>query len=135
VSGMYSSLKSLLAKFDGIEEVSIEEAEPGEAGILPAAVSLRFSPSNVGFHALEFLVWAIGDMRRGGANIRDYLRSPPPWLNEPGRSLVLDVYIYQRSKDASESKALEETTREIGQMTEFLSFAYKEHWSECCPTN
>jgi hypothetical protein len=130
---MYVSLYSLLAQYAGVEVISIEEATIEEDGLLPAVITLAFTPNDVGFHALEFMVWALGDMRRGGANIRYYLQSPPPWLNTPGRSLTLEVCVYQRSEAVSDDEALEETTQEIAQMTEHLSYALKEHWPECLP--
>jgi len=134
---MSKSLKSLFETFEGIEEVTVEKAEidKEDGGILPAAVSLKFTPDKIGFHALEFIVWGLGDIRKAGAEIRYYVRSPPPWLNTPGSSFSLDVYVHPRSPNLSKSKAIKETAHEIKEMTSFFAEVHTEFWPLCSPEN
>lgn len=132
---MDKSLKSILSSFDGIKSVEFEGAaiDKDDGGVFPASITMQFTPDETGFHAMEFIVWALGDMSRAGANVRHHLRSPPPWLNRPGNALRLDIYLYPRSDDISDKKALAETAREVKEMAEFTSQVHQEYWSLCSP--
>lgn len=134
---MKESLISILGNLDGIRLVDAEDAEidKEDGGVFPASVSLNFSPDSLGFHAMEFIVWALGDMERAGANIRHHLRSPPPWLNKPGESMSLEVYIYPRSEGLSEEEALAEVAGEVEDMAAFISQVHEEYWPLCAPAH
>lgn len=131
----YDRLRIVFSEFDGIADVEIEYAEIDveEGGVIPTSISLSFHPTTCGFHALEFLVWALGDMRRAGVNVHHYLRSPPPWLNQPGNSLRFLAYLNPRSTEISDSDALAEVEGEVEKMADFLTQVRSEYWSLCFP--
>lgn len=134
-AGPAPSIKALLMSFDGIDEAELEDAEPDESGdgILPAAISVGLTPDATGFHMLEFLAWAVSDMESAGASVHLHLESPPPWLNEPGRSLVASIYVNPRTDECSLEQALDEVRDEIDEMTAFLQETYEEYWPQCRP--
>ena len=59
-------------------------------------------------------------MRRAGVNVHHYLRSPPPWLNQPGIRFV-SAYLNPRSTEISDSDALAEVEGEVEKMADFLT--------------
>ncbi len=129
------SIKDVLMTFEGVDEAELEDAEPDEDGesIIPAAISVGLRPDATGFHMLEFLAWAVSDMESAGASVHLHLESPPPWLNQPGRSLVASIYVNPRSDECSLDQALQEVQEEIDDMTAFLSETYEEYWPQCRP--
>ena len=50
-------------------------------------ITLNAEPGEEGWRSLEFVAWAITDMKRGGFPIAIEAASPPPYLNTPGRML------------------------------------------------
>lgn len=128
-------IAELLLGFEGIEEAALEAAEPDReaGGILPAAISIGVTPDALGLHMLEFLAWAVGDMEEAGAAVHLHLEAPPPWENEPGRSLVASILVSARNEEASEKEALEEIRVEITEMTAFLRDMYESYWPMCRP--
>lgn len=125
----------LIRGFEGVVAVTAEapEIDREDGGVFPATVSIAISADAFGIHILEFIAWALGDMRRAGANVHFILRSPPPWLNTPGRSMRLDVYVNPRTQDLADAEALAQVNAEVEEMTKFLDWAYKEHWPACRP--
>lgn len=130
---MSNSLADTIANFDGVESVEIDSCEIDEddGGVFPAAISVRFTPSTAGFHALEFITWAFGDIRNAGANVNYYVRSPPPWLNTPGRALSFVAYINPRSNNVIESAQIVEIEQELESITSFLVASHNNYWDVC----
>jgi len=131
----YTALQKELKSFDGIERVKLTKAveDQEDGGVMPAAVSLAFTASAVGMHALEFLTWAVEDMSRAGAEVHMHLTAPPPWLNEPGSCLAVNLYVNPRSDDPSTKKALGEIEEEIREMADFLEQVRGMYWPLCHP--
>ena len=48
-------------------------------------------PTYPGWLSLEFLAWAITDMRRGNRMVALGADSKPPYLNQPGRMLTFEI--------------------------------------------
>ncbi len=48
-------------------------------------------PSRVGWLSLEFLAWAVYDAGRAGP-VRMEATSAPPWVNEPTRTIIFDIF-------------------------------------------
>lgn len=68
------------------------------SGAWYVAFGVDFDPE--GHFSLEFLAWLVNhDMRNAGRRVLIYPDSPPPWLNEPGRSLR---FILEGSEDPEE---------------------------------
>lgn len=62
-------------------------------------VMFTVQQTDQGWFALEFLAWAINnDYRRGGHPVLILPIAPPPYLNEPGRSLQ---FVIEGSADAN----------------------------------
>ena len=129
------SITSLFSKFEGVDEVELEEAEIDEddQSVIPAAISVGLSPDATGFHMLEFIAWAVSDMEGAGASVHLHVEAPPPWLNEPGKCLVVSIYVNPRSDDCSAEQALQEITEEIADMANFFQEMYEDHWPACRP--
>ncbi len=129
------AITDVLLSFEGIDEVEVEDAEPDpdDGTIIPAAVSFGLSPDALGVHILEFIAWAVGDMESAGASVHLHLDSQPPWLNEPGRTLAVSIYVNPRSDDCSVAVGLREIAEEIDEMAAFLKETYEEYWPACRP--
>jgi translation elongation factor EF-1beta len=128
-------IRELLEGFEGIEEVAVEEAEldPADGSIVPAAISLGITTDALGVHMLEFIAWAVSDMESAGASVHLHLDSQPPWLNDPGHSLVVSIYVNPRSDDCSVAEGMEEIQEEIEEMAAFFKETYNEYWPACRP--
>ncbi len=129
------AITDVLLSFEGIDEVEVEDAEPDpdDGSIIPAAVSFGLSPDALGVHILEFIAWAVSDMESAGASVHLHLESQPPWLNEPGRTLAVSIYVNPRSDDCSVAVGLREIDEEIDEMAAFLKETYEEYWPACRP--
>jgi len=77
LAGLAQSIESLpalrasMGSVDGVNWRLIVDAEPGEEG----------------WRSLEFLAWAVTDLKRGGFPVALEAASPPPYLNTPGQML------------------------------------------------
>jgi hypothetical protein len=129
------AITQVLLSFEGIDEVEVEEAEPdpNDGTIIPAAVSFGLTPNAYGVHILEFIAWAVSDMESAGASVHLHLESQPPWLNEPGRSLAVSIYVNPRSDECSVAVGLREIEEEMSEMAAFLQDTYQEYWPACRP--
>jgi len=65
------ALRADMGSVDGANWRLIVDAEPGEEG----------------WRSIEFLAWAVTDMKRGGFPVTLEAASPPPYLNTPGQML------------------------------------------------
>ena len=63
------TIHQALERYPGIRSVDVQEATIDEeaGGVFPTAISLTIHPDTLGFYTLEFMVWALADMRRAGA--------------------------------------------------------------------
>jgi hypothetical protein len=61
-------------------------------------------PDEVGWRSLEFLAWAVTDMKRGGFPVALEAASPPPYLNTPGQMLYFVLHGEgDKAKDGAEA--------------------------------
>ncbi len=85
-------------------------------------VKFQLSQDKLGFRTLEFIAWIVTDMRNAGERLHFLPVSPPPHLNEPGKSLcfVLECYPKDGDQDARFMK-----------VAEFIAWCRNEHWEKC----
>ena len=85
------ALRLALDAFEGIVTSGggrPDPSDPEEAW----SVTFQVEPSDDGWFALEFLAWVINnDYVRAGHNVQLTLRSAPPYVNCPGKTMVFAV--------------------------------------------
>lgn len=103
-------------------ETNIDRSNPQE---LPFGwVKFAVHKSEAGWRTLEFLAWAIGDMRKAQERIEFTPTAPPPYLNEPGACLSFVIEIFPKDGDHA---------ARFAKVAEFLTWCRTEHWDECKP--
>ena len=130
-----NKIRLALERYPGIRGVDAQEAaiDEQEGGVYPATLSITFHPNTLGFHTLEFLVWALADMRKAGAQVHHMLHAPPPWLSAPGQSLALQVYVNPQSDKVPEPEMLQEVAAGLEKMAAFFEDVYEQFWPLCAP--
>jgi hypothetical protein len=74
-------LSRVINSFPGLE---VEEASRNAE---QWHLMIKASQTADGWRSLEFVAWAVSDLKRGGFAVLLEATSPPPYLNEPGESL------------------------------------------------
>jgi len=120
-------IKRAVDAFEGVSwsscgETNIDCANPDE---LPFGwVKFGIEKSEVGWRTLEFLAWAINDMRRAQERIEFTPTAPPPYLNEPGDCLSFVIECFPKDGDHE---------ARFSKVAEFIDWCRVEHWDECKP--
>lgn len=98
------------------------ETDDSEKSVDAGWVKFQLCQDKLGFRTLEFISWAVTDMLKAGERINLFPISPPPYLNEPGKSLcfVLECYPEHGDQEARFRK-----------VAEFIDWCRAEHWETC----
>src|SRR5262245_52014757 len=79
--------------------------------------------SELGWRTIEFVAWAIDDLRRGEYRVRLFPTSAPPYLNTPGRCLAFVI----------EVDLLAKGEKDAAHAARFLQQWAEEYWPVCKP--
>ena len=118
-------IRRAIAAFSAVEWVSCGyplKTRDSDETIDAGWVKFQLTQDRLGFRTLEFLSWAVTDMLNAGERLRFFPVSPPPYLNEPGKSVsfVLECYAENGDHEVRFKK-----------VAEFIDWCRAEHWDHC----
>jgi len=118
-------IRRAIEAFAAVETVSCGyplKIRDGEETIDAGWVKFQLTQDRLGFRTLEFLSWAVTDMLDAGERLRFFPVSPPPYLNEPGRSLSFVLECYAENGDH---------VVRFKKVAEFIDWCRAGHWDQC----